>query len=67
MTSSKNFSALAQLGRNATVTTPSGKTARVVSLHPVEGEATVQWPGPDCERGRFKVMNLRPADNEGST
>lgn len=64
MTSSKKFSVLAFLAPNCAVTTPTGRTARVVTLHPVEGEATVQWP--DNERGRFKVMNLRPVEKERS-
>jgi hypothetical protein len=64
--SSKEFSGRApKLGLNATVTTPSGRAAQVITLHPVEGEATVQWP--DNERGRFKVMNLRPVEKEGPT
>ncbi len=64
--SSNEFSGLApKFALNATVTTPSGRTARIVSIHPVENEATVQWP--DCERGRFKVMNLREPEKEGST
>lgn len=64
MQSLKNFSASAPPGPNSTVTTPSGRSARIVTLHPVEGEATVQWA--DRERGRFKVMNLRPAAEEKS-
>lgn len=67
MPSSNEFSARAQLPRlNATVTTPSGRAARVVTLHPIEGEATVQWA--DNERATFKVMNLRDSGkDEGST
>ena len=65
MQSSKKFSAPAQLPRlNATVITPSGRAATVISLHPAEGEVTVRWP--DHDRATFKVMNLRdPA--KGST
>ncbi|HSW83480.1 MAG TPA: hypothetical protein VLH12_08400 [Usitatibacter sp.] len=48
------------------MTTPSGRAARVVTLHPIEGEATVQWA--DNERATFKVMNLRDSGkDEGST
>jgi hypothetical protein len=52
-----------RFGLNATVTTPSGRSARVVTLHPVEGERTVQW-ADNNERGRFKVMNLRDPKEE---
>lgn len=59
MTPSTRFAPLLLLATDATVTTPSGRSARIVALHPIQGEATVQWQ--DNERGRFKVMNLRPA------
>lgn len=48
------------IGPDDTVITPSGKPARVVAVHATGrwNEATVQWN--DGDRGRFRVMVLRP-------
>lgn len=60
--SSKNSDARQSLAPDDAVITPSGRPARIVAVFSIVNEATVQWQ--DGERGRFKVMNLRPAEKE---